>query len=225
MTKAFLLMNLEYLLRLILAAFLGGAIGIERELRLKDAGVRTHLIVALSACLMMLVSKYGFTDIQGIEGVVLDPSRVAAAIVSGVGFLGAGVIFTRGGEVNGLTTAAGVWATVGVGMAAGAGMYVISVSAAVLVLILQLCLHRPISILRRETVHMVHARLDDTPEAVQRLCHTLEQRHIAVLNMRVARGEDDSVRADLEVQLPPGSNHTQQLSALLSEPYIRTIEW
>ena len=120
----FSIQELEYLLRIVLAAVCGGAIGFERERRSKSAGIRTHIIVALSAALMMVVSKYGFFDVIGLGGISLDASRVAAGVVTAIGFLGVGVIFTHGRTVSGVTTAAGLWATVGVGIAVGAGLYV-----------------------------------------------------------------------------------------------------
>ena len=109
------LTQLDWLIRLILAGVCGYAIGYERNSRSKNAGTRTHLIVALSAALMIIVSKYGFMDIISTHGVNLDPSRIAAQIVSGIGFLGAGMIFVHNQSVNGLTTAAGIWATSGIG--------------------------------------------------------------------------------------------------------------
>ena len=112
--------------RLILASCCGLCIGIERTNRLKDAGIRTHLIVCMGAALMMLVSKYGFFDVSPLtEFFKADVSRVASSVVSGVGFLGAGIIFERNRSVTGLTTAAGIWTTAGIGMAMGAGMYLI----------------------------------------------------------------------------------------------------
>jgi len=110
---------------LCLAFVLSAMIGLEREIRLKSAGLRTHTLVGFAAALMMLVSKYGFYDVLG-EHVTLDPSRVAAQIVSGIGFIGAGLIFVRGDAVRGLTTAAAVWLTAGVGMAAGAGLWLLA---------------------------------------------------------------------------------------------------
>src|ERR1700754_2395792 len=108
-----------------LALVLSAAIGLERELRQKSAGLRTHTLVGFAAALIMLVSKYGFTDVLG-EHVVLDPSRVAAQIVSGIGFIGGGLIFVRRDAVRGLTTAAVIWLTAAVGMAAGAGLPVLA---------------------------------------------------------------------------------------------------
>lgn len=108
------------------AALLSAVIGLEREARAKSAGLRTHALVGVGAALFMIVSKYGFTDIVGDEGTSLDPSRIAAQIVSGIGFVGGGLIFVRRDAVRGLTTAASVWVTAAVGMAAGAGMWTLA---------------------------------------------------------------------------------------------------
>lgn len=105
-----------------LALLLSAAIGVEREMRQKSAGLRTHTLVGVGAALFMLISKYGFMDVVAYGRITLDPSRVAAQIVSGIGFLGAGLIFVRRDSVRGLTTAAGVWMTAAVGAAAGAGL-------------------------------------------------------------------------------------------------------
>jgi len=111
---------------LLLAFALSALIGLERQLRGRSAGLRTQAIVGTSAALFMLVSKYGFTDVLSATNVTLDPSRVAAQVVSGIGFLGAGLILTRRGAVLGLTTAASVWETAAIGMAAGAGLWVLA---------------------------------------------------------------------------------------------------
>ena len=129
--------QVEYLVRIFVAACLGLLIGSERKNRNKSAGIRTHVIVALGAALIMVVSKYGFMDVEKA-----DAARVAAQVVSGIGFLGAGVIFVRNNLVNGLTTAAGIWATAGVGLALGSGMYVVGISSALLVLFIQFVMHR-----------------------------------------------------------------------------------
>jgi putative Mg2+ transporter-C (MgtC) family protein len=111
---------------LLLAFVLASLIGLERQLRGKSAGLRTQAIVGTSAALILLVSKFGFSDVLTSGTVVLDPSRVAAQIVSGIGFLGAGLILTRRGAVHGLTTAAAVWETAAIGMAAGAGLWLLA---------------------------------------------------------------------------------------------------
>jgi putative Mg2+ transporter-C (MgtC) family protein len=117
-----MLPNLEILARLLLAALLGSAIGFERERLLWAAGIRTHMLVCVGACLIMIVSSLGFADIMGTNNVVLDPSRVAAQVVSGIGFLGAGSILLRGSVIRGLTTAASIWAVAGIGLAIGGGL-------------------------------------------------------------------------------------------------------
>lgn len=122
-------------MNVLVAVILGFAIGYERKLRYKEAGIRTHTIVCAGSALMMVVSKYGFGGEQA------DAARVAAQIVAGVGFLGAGIIVYRKHEVHGLTTAAGVWATAGVGMAAGAGLYIIAAGATVILIGVQCIFH------------------------------------------------------------------------------------
>ena len=129
------LKELEYLLGVVIALALGFAIGFERKLRSKEAGIRTHTIVCVGAALMMVVSKYGFSGVQA------DSARVAAQIVSGIGFLGAGIIMFRGQKMHGLTTAAGVWATAGVGMAAGAGLYYVALGSTVIIIFIQFIFH------------------------------------------------------------------------------------
>ena len=139
---------LEFFIRIVLSCVCGAVIGLERSRRLKEAGVRTHLLVSCTAALMMIVSKYGFADLTNAEGVSFfgireaDPARIAAQVVSGISFLCAGVIFKQGSMVKGLTTAAGMWATSGVGLALGAGMYLLGIIATVLIVLLQFITHR-----------------------------------------------------------------------------------
>ncbi|BFH60015.1 MULTISPECIES: MgtC/SapB family protein [Paenibacillus] len=125
----------EYIIRLAVAGLLGAIIGLERELRAKEAGLRTHFLVSVGSALIMLVSQYGFSEVLGMDHVALDPSRVAAQAVSGIGFLGAGMIIIERKMVRGLTTAAGVWATSGIGLTIGSGMYAAGISATILVMI------------------------------------------------------------------------------------------
>ena len=125
----------DCIFRLLLAGVLGGVIGWDREYRAKEAGLRTHFLVALGSALIMIVSQYGFMDVLKADLVRLDPSRVAAQVVTGIGFIGAGTIILQKQVVRGLTTAAGIWATSGIGLAVGAGMYGIGIVATVLVLI------------------------------------------------------------------------------------------
>ncbi len=128
--------QLELMIRIILAGICGGAIGYERESRSKTAGIRTHIIVAVSSALMIVLSKYGFDDVLR-EYVDLDPSRIAAGAVTAIGFLGSGIILSKNKSISGVTTSAGIWATVGVGMAVGAGMYVIGIATTGIVVLVE----------------------------------------------------------------------------------------
>lgn len=138
--------GIEYIFRILLGGICGILIGFERSNRSKEAGIRTHFMVACGAALIMIVSKYAFFDVitkgiySGVE-VRLDPSRVASTIASGIGFLGAGMIFVHKNTISGLTTAAGIWATSGVGMAIGAGMYSVGIASTIIIIVAQIILH------------------------------------------------------------------------------------
>ncbi len=143
-----LIQTLEFFSRMVLACVCGAAIGFERSRRFKGAGIRTHIIVCCGAALIMIVSKYGFADLTDLANKTFngtrgaDPARVAAQVVSGISFLGAGVIFKNNGAVKGLTTAAGLWVTAGIGLAMGSGLYTVGIFCTVLVAVLQVVMHR-----------------------------------------------------------------------------------
>lgn len=120
--------------RLLMATALGALIGVEREYHAKEAGVRTHLLVAVGSCLFMILSAYGFDAFLDQDHVSFDPSRIAAQVVTGIGFLGAGTIILQKQVVRGLTTAAGVWVTAAIGLACGIGMYLIAAVTTVIVI-------------------------------------------------------------------------------------------
>ena len=126
---------LDFTLRIFVAGAMGILIGLEREYRAKEAGYRTHFLVALGSSLMMIVSQYGFDHVLQADLVRLDPSRIAAQVVSGIGFIGVGTIILQKQVVRGLTTAAGIWATAGIGLAIGAGMFAIGCIATCFVLL------------------------------------------------------------------------------------------
>jgi putative Mg2+ transporter-C (MgtC) family protein len=128
--------NLELIARLIMAAALGSVIGFERERLSWAAGLRTHMLVCVGSALIMIVSAFGFFDVLQNEHVVLDPSRVAAQVVSGIGFLGAGSILLRGEIVRGLTTAASLWSVAAIGLAVGGGLYTASIAATIIILVI-----------------------------------------------------------------------------------------
>jgi putative Mg2+ transporter-C (MgtC) family protein len=128
--------NFELISRLVLAAALGSVIGFERERLSWAAGLRTHMLVCVGSTLIMIVSAFGFADVLGNQHIVLDPSRIAAQVVSGIGFLGAGSILLRGEIIRGLTTAASLWSVAAIGLAVGGGLYTASIAATIIILII-----------------------------------------------------------------------------------------
>lgn len=126
----------DMIIRLLVAAVLGSLVGVERERLQWAAGLRTHMLVSLGACLFMLVSAFGFSDALRASNTVLDPSRIAAQVASGIGFLGAGTILFRGELVKGLTTAASLWAVAAVGLTVGGGLYAPAIAATLIILVI-----------------------------------------------------------------------------------------
>lgn len=182
---------LYYILRIVGASVCGICIGIERSRRSKEAGVRTHCIVALGAALMMIISKYGFTDTtigaDGLRGA--DGARIAAQVVSGIGFLGAGMIFVRKDTITGLTTAAGIWVTSGIGMAIGAGMYGVGFASTVIVILVQSILHMQLG--RHKCARRLKIKVKNVDET------GFERKYIALLEEKGIKTDEVSTeRAD-----------------------------
>ena len=182
-------------IRIILAGICGGIIGVERTLRQKDAGFRTHIIVSMGAALMIIISKYGFLDIVFLESVQVDVSRVASNIITGISFLGAGMIFVKGISIKGLTTAAGIWVTAAVGMAMGAGLYVISFVAVILLLLVQIIFHKFLigfdKVLANDNIVPCFVQLKNTPEAVKELKAFLKANEIQIFDSTVETADEN----------------------------------
>ena len=181
MTGLSIALELECFVRILMASLCGCMIGYERTRRLKEAGVRTHCVVACGAALMMVVSKYGFADIiqngvylYGSDGV--DASRIASQVVTGVGFLGAGVIFRTGTSVKGLTTAAGIWATSAVGLAFGAGLYLIGWLTTVFIVAIQFLMHKLHIGADAYTNQDITLQFHDCPQVKEQLFSMLQDR-------------------------------------------------
>lgn len=195
-------MHPEYLLRLLLAGLCGMLIGLERQNRLKEAGIRTHLLVAVGACLAALVSKYGFFDLMGSEFIKLDPSRVAASIVTGVGFLGAGMISVHRYSVTGLTTAAGMWVTASIGMALGCGMYITGFLSTALVLLAQVLLHLKFSQRLFPSVTMFSLDLEEDLGGLDSVLERLSACNVEVVNLELHTTDQSRTEAELLLRLP-----------------------
>lgn len=209
------LTELKYLAGILLALVLGFAIGFERKLRFKEAGIRTHTIVCIGAALMMVVSKYGF------EGQTADASRVAAQIVSGIGFLGAGIIMFRGQKMRGLTTAAGVWATAGVGMAAGAGLHVVATVSTVILIVVQCIFHINRGPFRNKKYYQINICFKNTADESVEVKALFGISHFDSLT--IERKDDYTVyRASLNTDKEYSS---QTLNAIMAEnPYIISLQ-
>lgn len=184
--------GIEYIFRILLGGICGMLIGIERRNRSKEAGTRTHFMVACGAALIMIVSKYAFFDViseglfNGVE-VRLDPSRVASTIASGIGFLGAGMIFIHKNNITGLTTAAGIWATSGVGMAIGAGMYSLGIASTVIIIVAQVVLHLKSAEKKQLKIKSIIIKEVDCPNYQEHMTTMFKDAGIRVIDVTVDR--------------------------------------
>ncbi|MFM0211348.1 MgtC/SapB family protein [Paraburkholderia sediminicola] len=188
--------------RLGLAALLGSVIGFERERLNWAAGLRTHMLVCVGSSLIMLVSAFGFADVLGEKSVVLDPSRMAAQVVSGIGFLGAGAILMRGEIVRGLTTAASLWSVAGVGLAVGGGMYTAAIGATAIMLIILAGVkpleRRFIAVKQERSIHLLAERGSVSLDSV----HTaLGAGSVRVKQFIVQQSEDDPELDSVQIGL------------------------
>ncbi|MBE7120691.1 MgtC/SapB family protein [Bacillus cereus] len=185
-------LDIDFIIRIGVAGLLGAMIGIEREIRSKEAGLKTHFLVAVGSALIMVVSKYAFSDIVFEDHMSLDPSRIAAQVVSGVGFLGAGTIIIQKQAVKGLTTAAGLWATAGIGLAIGAGMYVVGVGATILVLIGLEIVSRIFKLRFLFPQNITVQICMNKHEAVQQILETLQVKGISIITYEVEALQHDT---------------------------------
>ncbi|MEO6799970.1 MAG: MgtC/SapB family protein [Rhodanobacter sp.] len=212
----------EILIRLLLAAVLGAVIGVNRGRLEWAAGLRTHMLVCVGAALAMIVSAFGFADVLKRPDIVLDPSRIAAQVISGIGFLGAGTILflQREQVIRGLTTAAGLWAVSAIGLAAGSGMFVAATAATLLIWMI-LALLKPIErrfIQTRNRRPRVTARLGGTP-ALAAIEEVLSRHHLAMFKIILQRHDSGEDVVDI---LFERTVRTEQLATLVDS--LRGIE-
>ena len=201
-----LLQNMDFFIRILTASLCGACIGFERSQRYKEAGIRTHIIVCCAAALLMIVSKYGFADLTSLEGAAYngtrgaDPARIAAQVVSGISFLGAGVIFKHGSSVRGLTTAAGLWATAGIGLSIGAGMYTTGIFTTMLVGVFQVLMHK--FVVGNDSLVTSHLRFTiknsrELQEAIDRIA---ADRRLQITECSIKYHDNDYVSYDVTVR-------------------------
>ena len=206
----------DFVWRLVLAALFGTIIGLDREYREKEAGFRTHFLVSLGSALMMIVSQYGFSEILTHDGVSLDPSRIAAQVVSGIGFIGAGTIIFNHQIVRGLTTAASLWATAGIGLTAGAGMSWLALAATILTLVALEGLSLVFRSLGSRRMVVVFSASDRTGVA-DTLDRIRTDGYIVVsyeVVPQVVGGDGITYRVTMVVKAKPGSDNNQLLALL-----------
>ncbi len=213
-----------YILRVLLAASCGSLIGYERKNRMKEAGVRTHMIVCMGSALMMVVSKYGFLDVQTIAGMKVDPSRIASSIVTGIGFLGAGMIFVRKQSINGLTTSAGIWATAGIGMAIGCGMYPLGFFSTIIIVVLQVVLHKNQEFFHLPFSENILITMKNKPDCVRDLRQRLNQQHVEVVNIKIERVSDTVITVEIFAKFPHSYQADDLMDIFNDTDYIISAE-
>ena len=206
----------DFVWRLVLAALFGTIIGLDREYREKEAGFRTHFLVSLGSALMMIVSQYGFSEILTHDGVSLDPSRIAAQVVSGIGFIGAGMIIFNHQIVRGLTTAASLWATAGIGLTAGAGMSWLALAATLLTLVALEGLSLVFRSLGSRRMVVVISASDrtgvaDTLDRIRTDGYMVVSYEVVP---QVVGGDGITYRVTMVVKAKPGSDNNQLLALL-----------
>lgn len=191
----------EIALRLVTATLLASLVGLDRERRQSAAGLRTHSLVGMASCLLMIASAFGFADILGTPNVGLDPSRIAAQIVTGIGFLGAGTIIAHGDAVRGLTTAASIWTVAAIGIAVGCGMYRAAILGTALALILLLVL-RPFErrLDRRWRKQTICALYDPAVASPENMMAALRTANLDVISLSVER-QRDSGKDEIQITL------------------------
>ena len=223
-----LLQYLDFLIRILVSCFCGACIGYERTKRLKEAGIRTHIIVCCAASLTMIISKYGFVDMSSATEFVpgthsTDPARLAAQIISGVSFLGAGIIFRNGSSVRGLTTAAGIWATAAIGLAIGAGMYVIGLLGTLIIAAIQIIMHRFTIGTDSMMVGTISCRTEQPEQFRKALDEYVTKNKMQILATKVKFNEDGSETYQFTLRMHVDTTVNDLLQFLESVEHVKAI--
>lgn len=210
----------EWFLRIITATLCGCLIGYERSSRNKGAGMKTHAIISLGSALFMIISKYGFGDIVDVDG-----SRIAAQIVSGVGFLGAGVIFVRHGTVSGLTTAAGMWATSGVGMCIGSGLYDIGMMSTVLIVGIQTLFHRHFFLKITQSSQNMELEILNQKDALKDIQDFFYHHDLTIHEMKIEKISEKTIRLEIEIVVSSDFNREQLMYEMMNQDYTKKFSY
>lgn len=219
--------QLDWLVRIIVAALCGALIGYERAIQRKSAGVRTHIVVATASAMFMIVSKYGFADIININNIALDPSRIAAQIVTGISFIGAGTILVHKGQISGLTTAAGIWAVSAIGMAIGAGMYLIGIIATAFLFIVQMLFHDD-TLINKIIMHVrfnVQIEANNVPNIIDDIQDELEHYHVEQTAVKILDVDDHRIVFYAEGIIDNKVDENNIMMALKKYPDITRVSY
>lgn len=219
--------ELDWLLRILVAAFCGALIGYERAIQRKTAGVRTHIVVAIASALFMIVSKYSFIDLLNMHDLSLDPSRIATQIVTGISFIGAGTILVRKEQISGLTTAAAVWATAAIGMAVSAGMCFIGILSTAPLFIIQLFFHDD-EIVDKLTPHIRFYILIDAinkPDVLPPIKQELENNKVENISIKILDVSDKKIILYVDGVINNKIDENQIIMTLRKYPDIRKISY
>ena len=192
----------EYILRILLAAICGALIGLEREKRAKNAGVRTHVMVAISSALLMVVSKYGFFDVLAFDSISIDASRIASTSVTAIGFIGVGVIFVKKEGAVGVTTAAGLWATLAMGLTVGSGMYITGICFTLLILFFQLLFHRKRFVSPTVTVGIISVALSEDIHGAKDLQQIVKEEGLTIRSVSISQDESGHLNLKARIYFP-----------------------
>ncbi|MCF6411888.1 MgtC/SapB family protein [Pseudalkalibacillus salsuginis] len=222
--------TLTVTIRLVLAAVLCGMVGIEREFKRHPAGFRTHLLVGVGACLMMILSIFGFEDFlnthQRVQG--FDPSRLAAYVVSGIGFLGAGTILVHGVTVKGLTTAASIWVVAGIGLVVGIGMYYEAIFTTCIVILSLLFLNKFEDLyLRKQRYHHVTVIVENKEVSLSKIVNELESLKTPILSLSVSDHPSDAavplIKYTFKIQISNPKKLPELYDKIQSIDYVHKV--
>ena len=211
------------ILRILIALILSGMIGFEREMNNHSAGFRTHILVGVGACLMMLLSLYGFRDFQDDVSIRFDPARIPSYVISGIGFLGAGTIIVYGGTIRGLTTAASIWAVAGLGLVIGNGMYDLAVFTTIVILLSLIFLnHFETNFVKREVLKTLEIKIDKNAE-VNDIIALLETLQVMVLDIEIQKNRSNIQILSLRVKFSAKLNRTNVYQEVLKLDKVQSI--
>ncbi|MDD3839592.1 MAG: MgtC/SapB family protein [Clostridia bacterium] len=214
---------LQPILRLLLACILGGLIGIERESANRPAGFRTHILVCVGSALVMITSEYLFFEYKNLTNI--DPARLGAQVISGIGFLGAGTIIREGDTVRGLTTAASLWAVACIGLAVGTGFYLGGIGAAIIVyLVLVLLKKLESAVLLSSAYYNLVLQIEDRPGQIGKIGEVMGSLEVGIEDIKLIKAEENMIRVGFLIKLPSGCSKLELMDELMKIDGVNSVD-